>query len=154
MQIELIAQGQLKERWLKEGVEEYRKRLSRYFDFKITELKDFPDSWPEMKAKEEEMAQILKHLRPRTCLVLMDERGEMMDSVAFSEHLYRWLERGFSHLTLVIGSSRGLHPELKKRADALVSFGKMTMPHTLFRLVLAEQLFRAAKIRAGESYHK
>ena len=139
MQIDIIAPGRVKERYLRDAIDEYSKRLSRYCKLNIIEVADekTPDHASEgvdrqIKAREGE--RIAKHIRDDAFVILG--------------------LRGTSHIQLVIGGSIGLDDAILRRADFLLSFSKMTFPHQLMRVILLEQIYRAYKINAGEPYHK
>ncbi|MDO5732225.1 MAG: 23S rRNA (pseudouridine(1915)-N(3))-methyltransferase RlmH [Eubacteriales bacterium] len=154
MRLDLICVGQLKERYLRDAYAEYAKRLGRYVDFHCVEIKDCPDRIPDLRAKAEEAAGIIAKVPAKSYVIAMDERGQQMDSLHFSELLFEGFEQGQSQLSFIIGGSRGLDDSLRQSADALVSMGKMTMSHQIFRIVLLEQIYRAFKIHYGEPYHK
>lgn len=154
MKIDIIAVGSIKDNNIKSLVTEYLKRISKYLDINIVEVKDQADSIPEARAKDLEAKEILNKIKKKSYVIALDERGKLFNSLEFSQKLFRGLELGEAHLTFIIGGSRGLSQYVRESADMLVSFSKLTFPHTLFRLILLEQIFRAAKIRVGESYHK
>ncbi len=148
--VKLICVGKLRDRWLKEGCAEYQKRLGRFCDLEIAEV-------PESRAKD--MATMLKEeqefIAPRIaghCAALAIE-GERMDSRALSGFVSGIKSRG-ERLTLIIGGSHGLSDGVKQRADSLISMSDMTFPHTMARVMLLEQLYRAFMIDAGSDYHK
>ena len=143
MQIDIIAPGRVKERYLRDAIDEYSKRLSRYCKLNIIEVADekTPDHASEgvdrqIKAREGE--RIAKHLSSEELAAKINDLGL----------------RGTSHIQLVIGGSIGLDDAILRRADFLLSFSKMTFPHQLMRVILLEQIYRAYKINAGEPYHK
>ncbi len=144
MKITLIAVGKLKEAYLRDACAEYEKRLSRFCKLEIAEL-------PERSGPAAEAEEILRRIRGY-CYVLAIE-GNERTSPAFAAELRGHLDAG-RELTFVIGSSCGLDARVKARADALLSFSKMTFPHQLFRVMLLEQLYRAFMISSGSEYHK
>ena len=158
MNIKLIAVGKLKEKFFKEAVSEYSKRLSRFGKLEIAELADekIPDNPSEKQIemiKEKEGRAILSQLRENTYFIALCIEGKELSSEEFAEKLSS-LSMQTGHITLAIGGSLGLSDEVKKRADMHLSFGRMTLPHQLMRVVLLEQIYRAFKINANESYHK
>lgn len=159
MKISVVAVGRLKERYWKEAEAEYVKRLGSYSKIDITEVMDIPIpekcSLKESEAiREKEGERIIKAINPQSYLCLLDLNGQEMDSVSLSGEVMRMAERGGSHVTFVIGGSLGLGENVRKRADAAISFSKLTFPHQLCRIVLLEQLYRSFRIARGEPYHK
>lgn len=159
MKIEILAIGSLKESYLKEAIDEYRKRLSRYATVVITELAEEKLSLKASakdiaKAMEAEGERILAKIDPKAHVVCLAIEGRQQSS----EGLARWLANvqvsGTSHVIFVIGGSNGLSTAVKTRAEKLLSFSKMTLPHQLMRVVLLEQIYRCFKINHNEPYHK
>lgn len=156
MQIDIVCVGKLKEKYYREAQEHYKKLLSRFAKVNIIEVADISldgvKSEKEIqKIREKECAAALKHLQGY--VIACDMAGRKFSSQEFSEFIQtQALKTG--RFTVIIGGSAGLSDEAKKSADAIVSFSDMTMPHRLFRIVLLEQIFRAFKIAAGETYHK
>ena len=135
------------------AVEEYAGRLSRLARFELAEVPEARKLAGTPRAREEEGAALLSRLGPRERVVALDERGEELTSRELAERLRRWLERA-QDLTLLVGGSDGLAPEVLDRADERLALSRMTLPHRLARLVLVEQLYRAMTILRGEPYHK
>ncbi len=159
MKITLYCIGKLKESYWRMAQDEYAKRLNGYCDFQIVELPDLPtpegaSPATEAAIKEKECKRILEKLKPGDYLVAMDLNKKEYDSVSFSTHLEDLMRRGGSSVNFAIGGSLGLSDELKARANESISFGKMTFPHQLSRVMLLEQLYRAYKISKHEPYHK
>lgn len=159
MKVTIAAVGKLKEKYLKEGIGEYSKRLSRFCDLQLVEVEDeqAPDTLSpaqEEQLKKKEAARLLAKLKEGTFLIVLDVRGEKKTSEAFAASLQNCFTSGRSNITFLIGGSLGLDPEILKKADLRLSLSDMTFPHQLTRLVLLEQLFRAFKIINGETYHK
>ena len=159
MKITIITVGKLKEKYLKDGVQEYTKRLSRFCELQIVEVEDeqAADSLSpaqEEQVKRKEAERILKKVKDGSLLCVLDVKGEQLDSVGFANRLQGFFVSGTSHITFVIGGSLGLDAALVKKADFRLSLSEMTFPHQLTRLILLEQLFRAFKIMNGETYHK
>ena len=152
MQIDIIAPGRVKERYLRDAIDEYSKRLSRYCKLNIIEVADekTPDHASEgvdrqIKAREGE--RIAKHLKDGAFVIALAINGKQLSSEELAAKIT-------SHIQLVIGGSIGLDDAILRRADFLLSFSKMTFPHQLMRVILLEQIYRAYKINAGEPYHK
>lgn len=163
MKITLIAVGKLKERYLKEGIEEYSKRLSRFCDLNIVEVPDeqAPDTLSPMQGeqiKQKEGSRILSKAVGKetggTVLLVLDVKGKRYTSEGFADLLNNCFLNGKSNINFVIGGSLGLSQEVLSKADYRISLSDMTFPHQLTRLILLEQLFRAFKIINGETYHK
>lgn len=159
MQIQIIAVGKLKEAYLKDGINEYCKRLKNYAKVDITEVADEkePANYSAadgllIKAKEAE--RIEKHLKNDTYLIVLAIEGQMLSSEQLAQSMADLALAGKSHLTFVIGGSLGLDERIIKRADLLLSFSKMTFPHQLTRLILVEQIYRSFRINNNHSYHK
>ncbi|MBO4408736.1 MAG: 23S rRNA (pseudouridine(1915)-N(3))-methyltransferase RlmH [Clostridiales bacterium] len=154
MNIRLICPGKIKEKWMQDGIAEYKKRISRFAKVDILELPDAPDSIPAEKALAQEGELILSKISPSDVLWVMDLHGKLLTSEELSEHLIADLEKGGSKLTVAIGGSNGISPELRSRANRLICLGNVTLTHQMTRLILLEQLYRGFKIAANEKYHK
>ncbi len=159
MKITLLTVGKLKEKFFREAVGEYEKRLSRYCRLEMKETID--EKTPE-KASETQREQILQkegerilRLVPEDAFVItLEIEGHKMSSESFAGEIERLGVSGISHIVFVIGGSLGLHSAVKKRADLAVSFSDMTFPHQLMRVILLEQIYRAYRMINGEPYHK
>ena len=159
MKIKIVTVGKLKEKYLKDGIAEYTKRISRFATVEIIELADEknPDKASESenhKILEIEGNRILSKLGERDFVVVLAIEGKIFSSEEFSKQLEQASIKGFSTLTFIIGGSLGLSPAVKYRANLSVSFGRLTLPHQLMRLVLVEQIYRAFTIQQGSPYHK
>ena len=154
MNLKVIAPGKIKEKWLTGGIDEYKKRLSRYCSVEIIEVQDSPDSLPVDAALAKEGDLILSRIKDGEVVWVMDLHGKLMTSEEISEALITDMERGGSSLTVVIGGSNGLAPEVVKRAQRRICFGNITLTHQMTRLILLEQIYRGFKIASGEKYHK
>ncbi len=154
MKLIVVCAGKIREQWLKDGMNEYIKRLSRFCTTEIREVPDAPDTLPVEQALEREGAAMMAQIKPSSLVWLMDLGGESMTSEVFSAEMIRAFEKGGAELVFVIGGSNGLSPELLARADRRVNFSKMTFTHMMSRLILLEQCYRAFKINRGEIYHK
>ncbi|MGC5326458.1 23S rRNA (pseudouridine(1915)-N(3))-methyltransferase RlmH [Brevibacillus sp. SYSU BS000544] len=159
MQITIITVGKLKEKYLKEGIDEYSKRLSSYCKLQVIEVSDekAPEelSATEMEqVKRKEGERILAQIKQDQYVIALAIEGSMWSSEKLSSELDRLATYGKSQVAFVIGGSLGLADTVLKRADAQLSFSKMTFPHQLMRLILVEQIYRAFRISRGEPYHK
>ncbi len=159
MKITIAAVGKIKEKYLKDGIDEYTKRLSRFCDLEIIEVQDeqAPDNLSEAGEKQimkKEAEKLLKRIKEGSLLVVMDVKGEKLDSEGFAAKLKSFFVSGSSHITFIIGGSLGVDEDLLKRANLRLSMSSMTFPHQLARLILLEQIYRCFKINSGETYHK
>ncbi len=159
MNIHIVCVGKCRERFWKEAVAEYSKRLSRFCKLTVTELADekIPDNAgpaAEAAVLEKEGERILSALRPNEFVVTLCVEGRQKDSVRFAEFIRESALAGKSNLAFVIGGSLGLAEAVKQRSGLRLSFSEMTFPHQLMRVILLEQLYRAFKINANETYHK
>ena len=159
MKIKIVTVGKLKEKYLKDGIAEYSKRISRFAKLEMIELADekTPDKASEIenqKILETEGARILSKVGERDFVVVLAIEGKTFSSEDFSKQLEQASIKGYSTLTFIIGGSLGLAPVVKNRANLSVSFGRLTLPHQLMRLVLVEQIYRAFTIQQGSPYHK
>jgi len=159
MLIQIAAVGRLKEKYLVDGIAEYAKRLRPYVKFDVLEVPD--EKAPEtMSAAEEAQVQgregerLLALIKPDAHVVALALDGELWSSEDLAAQLDKLGTYGKSHVVFVIGGSNGLSPAVLRRAQQKLSFGRMTLPHQLMRLVLTEQIYRAVKINRGEPYHK
>ena len=159
MKIKLVTVGKLKEKYLKDGIAEYSKRISRFAAVEMIELAD--EKTPDRASDSEnekilnlEGNRILSKIGDREFVVVLAIEGKILSSEEFSKQLEQASINGYSTLTFVIGGSLGLSKEVKKRANLSVSFGRLTLPHQLMRLVLIEQIYRAFTIQQGSPYHK
>lgn len=159
MNINIIAVGKLKEKYWTAAMEEYIKRLGRFAKVNIIELADkkIPDNASvkeEIQVIESEGEQILARIKDSHFVFALCVEGTQLDSVEFSKKLSSVSLSGKNDIDFIIGGSLGLSDAVKKRADFKLSFSKMTFPHQLMRVVLAEQIYRCFKILNNETYHK
>jgi 23S rRNA (pseudouridine1915-N3)-methyltransferase len=159
MNITLITVGKIKEKYLKDAIAEYSKRLSRYCKLEILELQDekTPDNASEkeeLQIKAKEGDAILKFIKDNMYVVALAIDGKMLSSEELAAFIEESGIRGNSSIAFVIGGSLGLSKEVLSRADYKLSFSKMTFPHQLMRVILLEQVYRGFRINAGEPYHK
>ncbi len=159
MKVTVIAVGKIKERYLREGIEEFKKRLSSYIQLDIIEVADekAPESLSakeEQQVLEKEGARILAKIPVRSQVYALAIDGKQFTSEKFAKKLKDLSLDGQSHITLVIGGSLGLSKDVLKTAHGKWSFSAMTFPHQMMRLILLEQLYRAQRINHGHPYHK
>jgi 23S rRNA (pseudouridine1915-N3)-methyltransferase len=159
MNITVISVGKLKEKYLKEAIQEYSLRLTKYCKLDIIEVPD--EKAPEnMSAAEEEIVKlkegqvILKNIKDDTYVIALAIQGKQLSSEKFAELISGLGLRGKSNIAFVIGGSLGLSEEVLKRADYHLSFSAMTFPHQVMRVILLEQVYRGFRIIRGEPYHK
>jgi len=156
--IRVICVGKIKEPYIKNGIDDYLKRISKYSKLEIVELKDQvindnPSALEIEKIKDIEGKDILSKIKD-DYVIALDLRGEMIDSIELSKKIDNIYTSGFSKIAFVIGGSLGLSNEVLKRSNYKLSFSKLTFPHQLFRLILLEQIYRSYKILNNETYHK
>lgn len=145
--IKIICFGKLKENYLVNAVNDYYERVNKYHKISILELKDSENIFDE----EKELLKIIQN--DKSYKILLDIKGEEVSSIEFSTLINDKLTH-FSSITFIIGSSNGVSENIKNFMNQKISFGKITMPHGLFRAVLLEQIYRSFKILNNESYHK
>ncbi len=150
--IRIISIGAIKEKYLKDAIDEYKKRISKYTNLEIIELKD-EGLVEESKSIKLEGEKIEKHLNDKDYIITLEIEGKEYKSVEFAEKL-RNIQIENSNIVFIIGGSYGLADSIKEKAKMHLSFSKMTFPHQLFRVLLLEQIYRAYKINNNESYHK
>ncbi len=159
MQIRIIAVGKIKEKYLREGIQDYKQRLSKYAKVDIIELTDEKTPDGASPATEENIRQIegkriLDQIRVDEHCLVLDIAGTSLSSTDLADRLDSLATYGKSKLAIIIGGSLGLSDEVLARADERISFSAMTFPHQLMRLILLEQIYRAYKINRNEPYHK
>lgn len=159
MQIVVLAVGKLKENYWRDAQAEYVKRLSRYGQVEVVEVEDdaapdnpSPSDYARVLAAEAE--RISRYLKDRDAIITLDIRGKMLTSEAWSEKFYALQGEGYGRFVFVVGGSFGLDQSLLARAAFRWSFGAITLPHQLARIVLLEQVYRGIRIGRGEPYHK
>lgn len=159
LNITIMTVGKIKEKYFREAIDEYKKRLSRYCRLNIIEVKDepTPDN-PSDREKEavleKEGARIEEKLPKNAYIVALCIEGKMQTSEELADFLQKTATEGYSDIAFIIGGSMGLWEEIKKRADLRISFSKMTFPHQLMRVILLEQIYRGFNISEGGKYHK
>ncbi len=144
--IRIIALGKIKEKYLEDGINDYLKRVNKYHKIEIIELKDDVDILKEEK-------QIIKYLNKDEYNILMDIKSELITSEELA-HLTSQKLMEYGNINIIIGGSNGVTDKIKISVDKCLSFGRITMPHGVFRLILLEQIYRSFKINNNESYHK
>lgn len=159
MKISILTVGKIKEKYLRDAIAEYSKRLSKYCKLEIIEVEDekTPDNASETaenSIRQKEAERLLKHIKSDAYVITLEINGKMLDSVEFSQKIEQLGIQGKSHLCFVIGGSIGLGEDILKRSDFAVSFSKMTFPHQLMRVILLEQIYRGYRIMKKEPYHK
>ena len=159
MNIQFVVVGKLKEKYLIDGINEYTKRMAPYAKVVITELAD--EKAPEQMSTAEEGQvrtregeRILATIKADAYVIALAIQGETWTSEQFAAHMDKLATYGKSSVTFVIGGSIGLSDAVLKRANVHLSFGRLTYPHQLMRLLLVEQVYRTFKINRGEPYHK
>ncbi|MFI3237111.1 MAG: 23S rRNA (pseudouridine(1915)-N(3))-methyltransferase RlmH [Lachnospiraceae bacterium] len=159
MRIDIVTVGKVKEKFYRDAIDEFLKRLSKYAKVQVLEVSDekTPDGASlatEEQIKQKEAERILKLIKDDAFVFTLEIGGKKYDSVGFSEKI-AWLGvQGKSHIQFVIGGSLGLHSSVIARKDASISFSDMTFPHQLMRVILLEQIYRAFRIMSNEPYHK
>ncbi len=156
MKIKIIALGKIKEKFLKDGIDEFLKRLTPYASIEIIELPaiEIKDENLTNKILEQEGEKILSHIKPQSFVITLEIQGKMFSSEEFAHKIEQLTNEGVGEIVFVIGSSCGLSNIVSARADLKLSLSKMTFLHQFARLLLVEQIYRAFKIIKGETYHK
>ena len=149
--IRIICIGKLKEKFLRDAIDEYLKRLTKYTKIEIIELPDF--DFDIKKTLEKERDLILKNIKETDYNILLDINGKSLTSLEFANNLEK-IRNINSNINFIIGSSYGVHDDIKVKCHELYSFSKLTFPHQLFRVILLEQIYRSFKILNNEEYHK
>lgn len=159
MKITVLTVGKIKEKYLKDAIAEYSKRLSKYSKLEVIEVADerIPDNAStnvedQIRAKEGE--RLLKHIKEGAYVITLEIGGKQLSSEQFADKIETLGVQGISHIIFVIGGSIGLGSDVLAKSDYALSFSKMTFPHQLMRVVLLEQIYRSFRIINGEPYHK
>lgn len=159
MKITILTVGKIKEKYLKDAIAEYSKRLGKYCKLEMIEVADekTPDNAGEnvenaIRAREAE--RLLKYVRDDAFVITLEIAGKLLSSEELADKIDSLGIRGVSHIIFVIGGSIGLGEEVLKRSDFALSFSRMTFPHQLMRVILLEQVYRSYRIISGEPYHK
>lgn len=159
MKISIVSVGKLKEKYLKQGIQEYLKRLGAYAKVDVIEVADekAPENMSEaemLEVKRKEGERILSQIAPDTYVITLEINGKMLSSEQLAAKMDELATYGKSKIVFVIGGSLGISDDVQKRSDLALSFSKMTFPHQLMRLILLEQVYRGFRINRGEPYHK
>lgn len=156
MKIKIIALGKIKEKFLKEGIDEFLKRLTPYASLEIVELSpiEIKDENLIEKVLEQEGEKILAQIKPNSYVITLEIEGANFSSEKFAQKLEELSNSGYNEIVFIIGSSCGLAKRVSDRANFKLSLSKMTFLHQFARLLLVEQIYRAFKIQKGETYHK
>jgi 23S rRNA (pseudouridine1915-N3)-methyltransferase len=159
MRLLVISIGRLKQGSERELAERYRERfddIGRKLGFRGLEIHEIPESRARDAATRiaEEATAITAAIPEKSVLVALDERGDNIDSTAFARHLGRWRDESVANTIFVIGGADGLSPDLRRKAKLRMAFGSATWPHQMVRVMLLEQIYRAATILAGHPYHR
>lgn len=156
MKIKIIALGKIKEKFLKDGIDEFLKRLTPYTTIEIVELApvEIKDENLTAKSLEQEAEKILANIKQNSYVITLEILGKQLSSEDFAHKIEEITNWGTGELVFIIGSSCGLSPRISQRADFKLSISKMTFLHQFARLLLIEQIYRAFKILKGETYHK
>lgn len=159
MKITLITVGKIKEKYLRDAIAEYSKRLSRYCKLEIIEVADekIPDHASDVvenTIRDKEAERIMKYVKEDAYVITLEINGKLLSSEELSAKINQLGIQGTSHIIFIIGGSIGLGKEVLARSDYALSFSKMTFPHQLMRVILLEQIYRSYRIINGEPYHK
>lgn len=156
IKVKVICVGKIKESYLNQGISEYLKRLGGYCSLEIIEVKDekIGSGISEDKIREIESNRILEKINEKDYLILLDLRGKELSSEEFACKVDNLISKGIGNYCFVIGGSLGVSEAVRKKADFLFSFSKLTFTHQMIRLLLLEQIYRAFKINNNETYHK
>ena len=159
MKITLITVGKIKEKYLKDAIAEYQKRLGAYCKLEIVEVADekTPDNASEVveeQIRSKEGERILKYIKDDAYVITLEINGKQLSSEELADKIEELGVRRTSHIMFIIGGSIGLGKEVMKRSNFAISFSKMTFPHQLMRVILLEQVYRGYRIINGEPYHK
>ncbi len=154
IKINVYAVGSIKEKFFKEAINEYLKRISKFAKINVIEVNEIKlQNGEENKIKEKEGEELLKIIKDNEYLIALDLNKKEYDSISLASHLSTLIDKGKGEIAFVIGGSLGLGENIKKRANESLSFSKLTFPHQLIRIFLLEQIYRSFKIINKESYH-
>jgi len=159
MKITVITVGKIKEKYLKDAIAEYSKRLSKYCKLEIIEVADekTPDNASEVvevAIRSKEAERILKYVKDDAFIITLEINGKQLSSEELADKIDKLGVQGTSHIIFIIGGSIGLGQEVLQKSNYALSFSKMTFPHQLMRVILLEQIYRSYRIINGEPYHK
>ncbi len=145
--VDILCAGKIREKYYRDAIAEYQKRLSHYVKLNIIEVQDGP-------GKREEAQRMLERIRGKPYIITLEISGEELSSPELADCITRLENSGSSHIMFVIGGPDGLDESILEKADMRLSFSKMTFPHPLMRVILLEQIYRAYRIKNNEPYHK
>ena len=159
MKITVITVGKIKEKYLKDAIAEYSKRLSKYCKLEIIEVADekTPDNASEIveeSIRSKEAERILKYVKDDAFIITLEINGKQLSSEGLADKIDKLGVQGTSHIIFIIGGSIGLGQEVLQKSNYALSFSKMTFPHQLMRVILLEQIYRSYRIINREPYHK
>lgn len=159
MKVQILCVGKVKEKFYRDAIAEFEKRLSRYCKLEIVEVADeqTPEDAPPAiceQIKDKEGERLLSKIKQDSYVITLEILGKKMDSVSFSKVIEKAAVEGKGQISFVIGGSLGLSKAVMKRSDLALSFSDMTFPHQLMRVILCEQIYRGFRILSGEPYHK
>ncbi|WP_020007162.1 23S rRNA (pseudouridine(1915)-N(3))-methyltransferase RlmH [Salinicoccus albus] len=159
MKVTVITVGKLKEKYWKEAVEEYSKRISGYAKLEMIEIPDEkePNNASDKDIeiiKEKEAQKIISKIKDTQHVITLEIEGKKYTSEGLAEEYQKWMNTGKSDIVFIIGGSNGIGDSLKQRSDQEISFGALTYPHQLMKVMLLEQIFRVNKILKNETYHR
>ena len=159
MKVTIITVGKIKEKYLRDAIAEYTKRLSKYCKLEIIEVADEKTQENASQVMEDalrakEAERILKHIKPDSYVITLEIEGKQLGSEELADKIEKLGVQGVSHITFIIGGSIGLGKEVLSKSNYALSFSKMTFPHQLMRVILLEQIYRSYRIINGEPYHK
>ncbi len=159
MKITILTVGKIKEKYLKDAIDEYSKRLSKYCKLEVIEVPDekTPDNASEVveeMIRTKEAERLLKHIKDDAFVITLEINGKQLSSEELADKVEKLGVQGISHIIFIIGGSIGLGNEVLNRSNFALSFSKMTFPHQLMRVILLEQIYRSYRIINGEPYHK
>lgn len=150
--IKILCVGKIKEKFYRDAIEEYKKRLSKYTKLEIIECKDYSDL-PINDILNHEKNELEKYINSRDFIITLEIEGTQLTSEQLATKIDSTLI-DYPNITFIIGGSYGIHNDIKEKSNFKLSFSKMTFPHQLFRIILLEQIYRCYKINNNESYHK
>ena len=159
MKITVLCVGKIKEKYFRDGIAEYQKRLSKYCNLEVIEVADekTPDNASELeveKIKEKEAQRLQKYIKKDAYIITLEIEGNMISSEQLAKKIDNLGISGNSHIIFIIGGSLGLHSSISKQSDYKLSFSKFTFPHQMIRMILLEQIYRSYRIIMKEPYHK
>ena len=153
MKINIISVGKIKEQYFIDGIEEYKKRLTKYTNIELITVMDEPNELDSKTVKKKEAERIISKIPANSYTIVLDLKGKELDSIEFAKKMDE-IKNSNSTINFIIGGSSGLDDSVINKADYRLCFSKFTFPHKLMKLILLEQIYRSFKINNNESYHK